>query len=114
MVCLLQVLQTRESNLLNTSVSSTVSLIHNSTAACVAWVSNDEVISAGDDHEMKLWRLSKDQPSTFLTLPGGLFPLAIAACPPKMAAVGLNKSGAINILAVSSTNGLLSVEILTP
>ncbi|KAH9286684.1 Intraflagellar transport protein 80 -like protein [Echinococcus granulosus] len=54
---------------------------------------------------MKLWRLSKKQHSTLLTLPESLFPVAIAACPPKLVAAGLNKSAAINTFAVSSTDG---------
>ncbi|KAL5961867.1 hypothetical protein TSMEX_010180 [Taenia solium] len=78
---------------------------HNSSATCVAWISNDELISAGDDHNIKLWRHSKNRLSPLLTLPEGLFPLAIAACPPKLAAVGLNKNAAITTFAVSSTDG---------
>ncbi|VDK37428.1 unnamed protein product [Taenia asiatica] len=94
-----------ESSLLNISVPLTAALIHNSTVTCVAWISNDELISAGDDHNIKLWRPSKNRFSSSLTLSEGLFPLAIAACPPKLAAVGLNKNAAITTFAVSSTDG---------
>ena len=68
-------------------------------------MSNDELISAGDDHDIKLWRLSKNQNLSLLILPNSLFAVAIAACPPKLVTGGLVKSTAVSTFVTASTDG---------
>ena len=51
--------------------------LHKDFVSCVVWISNEEVISCGDDHQLLLWNVSTRESTKLLDLPKELFPTDI-------------------------------------
>ena len=65
--------------------------------SCVGWISTEEVLSCGDDHQLLLWNVSIHEPTKLSDLPKDLYPTDIHCC----AKSGQQKVSDLIVLAAS-------------
>lgn len=78
---------------------------HGDLAACVGWISSDEVLTCGDDHKVKIWSTSTLEILRESDLPENIFPTCLDGCPKTVA------KGGAEVFVMSSSDG--RVHLLT-